>query len=116
MIRVPAEDGCAPLDPKKWIDVKVTLSTGDAVTKSFIVILDPIGERASVRYGKVDLDGPRDVRGKPVDTLVNLQRAKGERYKIHPLAIHKFVAVKHATLEREIGLEHAISRCRRARL
>jgi hypothetical protein len=74
MIRILSEDGSARLDAKKWIDVKVTLSAGDAVTTSFIVILDPVSERASMRYRKVDLDRSRDVRGKPEDAFVNLQR------------------------------------------
>jgi hypothetical protein len=94
MIRILSEDGSARLDAKKWIDVKVTLSASDAVTTSFIVILDPVSERAGMRYRKVDLDGSRDVRGK--------------------LALYKLVAIKHATIEWEIGFEHAVSRCRRA--
>ena len=74
MIRVLAKDGSASLDPKKWIDVKVTLSTSGAFTKSFVVILDPISEHASMRYRKVDVDGSRDVRGKSVGALVDLRR------------------------------------------
>jgi hypothetical protein len=74
MVQILAEDGSARLDPKKWVDVKVTLSASGAVTRGFIVILDPISERASMRYGKVDLDGSRNIRGKPVDPFVNLQR------------------------------------------
>lgn len=65
MIQIRAEDGSARLDAKQWINVKVTLSAGDAVTTSFIVILNPVSERASMRYRKVDMDGSRDVRGKP---------------------------------------------------
>ena len=114
MIQILSEDGSARLDAKKWIDVKVTLSTGDTVTTRFIVVLDPISERAGMRYRKVDLDGSRDVRGKPEDAFVNLQREKIEQYNIHLLALHKPVAIKHATIEWEIGFEHAISRCRRA--
>ena len=74
MVRILAEDGSARLDSKKWVDVKVTLSASGAVTMGFIVILDPISERASMRYGKVDLYGSRNVRGKPVDAFVNLQQ------------------------------------------
>jgi len=114
MIRILSEDGSARLDAKKWIDVKVTLSTGDAVTTRFIVVLDPISERAGMRYRKVDLDGSRDVRGKPEDAFVNLQQEKIEQYNIHLLALYKLVAIKHATIEWEIGFEHAISRCWRA--
>lgn len=69
MIQVPVEDGSACLDSKKWIDVEVALSTCNAVARSFIVILDPISKRASMRYRKVDLDGSRNVRGKPVDRI-----------------------------------------------
>ena len=76
MIRIRSEDGSARFDVKKWIDVKVTLSAGDAITTGFIVILDPVSERAGMRYRKVDLDGSRDVRGKPEDAYVNLQREK----------------------------------------
>lgn len=76
MIQILSEDGSARLDAKKWIDVKVTLSAGDTVTTRFIVVLDPISERAGMRYRKVDLDGSRDVRGKPEDAFVNLQREK----------------------------------------
>ncbi len=72
MIRVLSEDGSARLDAKKWINVKVTLSAGDAVTTSFVVVLNPISERASMRYGKVDMDGFRGVRGKPEDAFVDL--------------------------------------------
>jgi hypothetical protein len=114
MIQITAKDGSARPDPKKWIDVKVALSTSDALTRSFIVILDAISEHASMRYRKVDVDGFRDIRGKPVDALVNLQQGKGEQYNIHLLALHKLVAIKHAPFEREIGFEHAISRRWRA--
>jgi hypothetical protein len=114
VIRILSKDGSAGLDAKKWIDVNVTLSASDAVTTSFIVILDPVSERAGMRYGKIDMDGSRDVRGKPEGAFVNLQREKREQYNIHLLALYKLVAIKHATIEREIGLEHAISRCRRA--
>jgi len=71
MIRILSEDGRARLDAKKWIDVKVTLPAGDAVSTGFIVILDPVSERAGMRYRKVDVDGFRDVGGKPEDTFVN---------------------------------------------
>lgn len=114
MIQIRSEDGSARLDAKKWIDVKVTLSAGDAVTTSFIVVFNPVSERAGMRYGKVDMDGSRDVGGKPEDAFVNLQREKREQYNIHLLALYKLVAVKHATIEWEIGFEYAISRCRRA--
>jgi hypothetical protein len=70
MIRVLVEDGTASLDTKNWIYVKVALSTGDAVTRPFIIVFDPISERAGMRYRKVDLDGSGDVRGKPVDALL----------------------------------------------
>ena len=70
MAQVFVKDGSARLDPKKWIDIEVALSTSDAVTRSFIVILDPVSKRASVRYRKVDLDGSGDVRGKPVAAFV----------------------------------------------
>ena len=82
MIRILSEDGSARLDAKKWIDVKVTLSAGDAVTTSFIVVLDPISECAGMRNRKVDLDGSRDVRGKPEDVFVNLQREKRVQYPL----------------------------------
>jgi hypothetical protein len=113
MVRILSEDGSARLDAKKWIDVKVTLSAGNAVATSFIVILDQVSERAGMGYRKVDVDGSRDVRGKPEDAFVNL-REKREQYNIHLLALYKLVAIKHATVEWEIGFEHAISRCRRA--
>lgn len=48
MIRILSEDGSARLDAKKWIDVKVTLSAGNAVTTSFIIILYPVSERAGM--------------------------------------------------------------------
>lgn len=115
MIRILVEDGTARLDTKNWIDVKVALSTGDAVTRRFIIILDPISERASMRYRKIDLDRSRDVRGKPVDALV-IRREKTDQCDIYLLALHKVVAIKHAPFEREIGFKHAISRCWRARL
>jgi hypothetical protein len=70
MVQVFVKDGSARLDPKKWIDIEVALSTSDAVTRSFIVILDPVSKRASVRYRKVDLDRSGDVRGKPVAAFV----------------------------------------------
>lgn len=114
MIRILSEDRRARLDAKKWIDVKVTLSAGNAVTTSFIIILNPVSERAGMRYRKVDLDGFRDIRGKPEDAFVSLQREKREQYNIHLLALYKLVTVKHATIEWEIGFENAISRCRRA--
>jgi len=57
MIRVPTEDGRAGLDSKKWIDVEIALSTGNAVPRSFIVVLDPISKGASMGYGKVNVDG-----------------------------------------------------------
>jgi len=114
MIRIISEDGSACLDAKKWIDVEVTLSADDAVSTSFIVILDPVSERAGMRYRKVDVNGSRDVRGNPEDAFVNLGREKGEQHDIHSLALYNLVAIKHATIEREIGFEHAITRCRRA--
>jgi hypothetical protein len=79
MVQVFVKDGSARLDSKKWIDIEVALSTSDAVTRSFIVILDPVSKRASVRYRKVDLDGSGDVRGKPVDAFVTtLSHNEGE--------------------------------------
>jgi len=76
MLQVHSKDGSARLDAKERIDVKVTLSSGDAMTRSFVVILDPVSECASMRYRKVDLDGFRDIRGKPEDAFVDLQREK----------------------------------------
>lgn len=114
MIQITAKDGSARLDPKKWIDVKVALSTSDTLTRSFIVILDAISEHAGMRYRKVDVDRFRDIRGKPVDALVSLQQEKREQHNIHLLALHKLAAIKHAPFKREIGFEHAISRCWRA--
>jgi hypothetical protein len=114
MIQILSEDGSARLNAKKRIDVKVPLSAGDAVTTSFIVILDPVCERAGMRYWKVDLDGSRNVRRKPEDAFVNLQGDEREQYNVRLLALYKLVAIKHATIEGEIGFEHAISRCWRA--
>ena len=108
MFRVLVEDGTASLDTKNRIDVKVALSTGDAVTRPFIIVFNPISERAGMRYRKVDLDGSGDVRGKPVDALVNIQREKREQCNIYLLALHILVTIKHAPIEREIGFEHAI--------
>jgi hypothetical protein len=76
MIRILSEDGSARLDAKKWIDVKVTLSACYALTTSFVVVLNPVSERAGMRYRKVDMDGPRYVRRKPEDAFVNIQREK----------------------------------------
>jgi hypothetical protein len=84
MIRILSENRSARLDAKKWIDVEVTLSAGDALTTSFIVILDPVSERAGMRYRKVDMDGSRDVRGKPEDAFVNLS-TREERTVQYPL-------------------------------
>jgi hypothetical protein len=66
MFQVFVEDGGARLDLKEWIDIEVALSTGNAVTGNFIVILDPISKRASMRYREVDVDGSGNVCGKPV--------------------------------------------------
>lgn len=79
MIQILSEDGCARLDAKKWIDVKVTLSAGDAVTTSFVIVLDPVSERAGMRYRKIDFDWFRDVRGKPEDAFINLQGGEREQ-------------------------------------
>ena len=74
MIRVFVEDGSARLDSKKWIDVEVTLSTGDSLARSFVVVLDPISKRASMGYREVDLDGSGKIRGKPMDAYVSRRR------------------------------------------
>ena len=70
MMKVLVKDGSAGLDSKKWVNIKVALPAGDAVTGSFIVVLDPISKSAGMRYREVNLDGSRNVRGKPVDTFI----------------------------------------------
>jgi hypothetical protein len=95
MTRILSEDGSARLDAKKWIDVEVTLSAGNAVTTSFIVILNPVSERAGMRYRKVDLDGSRDVRGKPEDAFVSLQREKREQYPLTCVLQTRYGQTRH---------------------
>ena len=56
MLRVTSEDRLARLNPKEWVDVKVALSASNAISGSRIFVLDPISKRASVGYGKVNLN------------------------------------------------------------
>ena len=70
MFRVLPKDGSARLDSKKWVDVEVTLSPGDAMTRDFVVILDPICKSASVRYREVDVDGSRYISGESGEVFV----------------------------------------------
>ena len=70
MIQVVVEDGSARFGPKKWVNIEVALPTSDAVARSFVIILDPISKRAGMGYREVDVDGSREVRGKPVDAFI----------------------------------------------